>query len=758
MDTALFLSHLTSLPSYKNQIVHIEHITSRKAEYGELDHSLHSTLRSYLQANELLPLYSHQAQAMNLVYQGKNIMVVTPAASGKTLCYNIPVLDALLGGVGGRALYIFPTKALAQDQLRGLRNLLSEFSALTCATFDGDTPAEQRSEIKKKADIVLTNPDMLHFGILPNHQSWVRLFRRLKFIVVDEAHIYRGVFGSHLSHVLRRLRRLCALYGTEPQFICCSATIANPREHIERLVGLPFEVIDRDGSPHGARDFVFWNPPLIDDAKSTRRSVNSEATTIFTELVRWGIRSLTFARTRKLTELIYIRAREQLSQQSLESQIKPYRGGYLAEERREIERQLFEGQLRGVVTTTALELGVDIGDLDATVLSGYPGSIASTWQQAGRSGRGYEPAISFLLAMDNPLDQYLMRHPDFFFRESFENALTDPNNLHILKPHLLCAAWESPLNDEDGKLFGPNFAQAKEELEERGLLRNRNGLGYLSPTITYPAEDISIRSASTQYYTVIDVSQGNREIETVEGSVAFSQLHPGAVYLHQGQTYLVIELDPVAHIACVTPTDVPYYTQAKEISDLRIVEPHREKSIGGVNVYLGEVEVTATVIGFKKKIQFTEEVIQESPLNLPPQLFQTVALWFDIPGQAVDGLVRKHLDLAGGLHAVEHAAIGVLPLFALCDRNDIGGVSTPFHPDTGKPQIFIYDAHPGGIGIAERGFDVVKELWQTTLKVVVECPCHDGCPSCIQSPKCGNNNQPLDKKAAKLLLEELVRR
>jgi DEAD/DEAH box helicase domain-containing protein len=364
--------------------------------------------------------------------------------------------------------------------------------------------------------------------------------------------------------------------------------------------------------------------------------------------------------------------------------------------------------------------------------------------------------MSFLLAMDNPLDQYLMRHPDFFFRKSSENALTDPDNLYILKPHLLCAAWESPLDDGDERLFGPSFAQAREELEERSLLRNRNGREYLSPTMTYPAQGVSIRSASTRYYTVIDVSEGNREMETVEGSIAFSQLHPGAIYLHQGQAYMVTELDPVAHAAYVTPTDVPYYTQARELNDLRILGQSRRKSIGGVNVCLGKVEVTTRVIGFRKKMQFTEEVIGESPLDLPPQLFQTVALWFDVPGGAMERLIQKHLDLAGGLHAVEHAAIAMLPLFALCDRNDIGGVSTPFHPDTGKPQVFIYDAHPGGIGIAEKGFELVKELWETTLKAIEECPCREGCPSCIQSPKCGNNNQPLDKEAAKLLLRELV--
>jgi DEAD/DEAH box helicase domain-containing protein len=458
-----------------------------------------------------------------------------------------------------------------------------------------------------------------------------------------------------------------------------------------------------------------------------------------------------------LTELIYIRAREHLTQQALAGKIKPYRGGYLPEERREIEHQLFNGQLTGVIATTALELGIDIGDLEATILSGYPGSIASTWQQAGRSGRGLKPALSFLLALDNPLDQYLMRHPEFFFHKNFENALTNPDNLYILKPHLLCAAWESPLNDDDEQLFGSSFIPAREELARNGLLKNRRGQWYPSPNIAYPAENISIRSTSSRYYTVIDISQDNREMETVEETIAFSQLHPGAIYLHQGNTYLITELDPGAHIAYAIPTDVPYYTQAQEISDLAILEVNREKPVGRVKAYLGRVEVTTRVIGFKKKMQFTEEVIEDNFLNLPPQLFQTVALWFDVPEGAAEQLRDRHLDLAGGLHATEHAAISMLPLFALCDRNDIGGISTPLHPDTGKPQVFIYDAYPGGIGIAEKGFDLIEKLWEATLKAIEECPCRDGCPSCIQSPKCGNNNQPLDKEAAILLLRELVR-
>ena len=758
MNTSAFLRHLTTQPTYSDQIAHIEHIPLRDASYAELDKPLVSSLQDCLDQHGLLPLYTHQAEAVNNARKGRNVMVSTSSASGKTLCYNIPVLEAILTEPGSRALYLFPTKALAQDQLRGLRELfylpplrIEEFD-----TFDGDTPQTERPEIRKRARIILTNPDMLHIGILPNHQSWSRLLRHLRYVVVDEAHIYRGVFGSHVACVLRRLRRLCQLYGSDPQFICCSATIANPGEHAERLAGLPFTVVDNDGSPHGGKDFVFWNPPIIDEARSVRHSANSEATNLFTELVSCGIRSLTFARSRRLTELIYTYSRRRLAETvpTLAGRIKAYRAGYLPQERRQIEQELFSGQLLGVVATTALELGIDIGDLEATVLTGYPGSIASTWQQAGRSGRGRDRSLSFLIGLDNPLDQYFMRHPDFFFQKGFENALVNPDNAYILRAHLLCAAWELSLSSDE-EIFGSTFGQRKAELEELGVLRERRQRWYLSPRIAYPAQGINIRSSSGENFDVIDTSTDSL-LETVEASVAFFQIHPGAIYLHQGESYLVTDLDLDNRTACAVPTSASYYTQTKEIEDLRIVKRTRSRSCGRVNVYLGEVEVTNTVVGFKKKAQFTEEVIGEEPLDLPPQHFPTVALWFDLPPGAVARLDKEQLDFAGGLHAAEHAAIAILPLFALCDRNDIGGVSTPLHPDTGRAQIFIYDAYPGGIGIAEKGFDLVEELWQATLKTIIECPCREGCPSCIQSPKCGNNNKPLDKKAAQILLEGLL--
>jgi len=761
MDTTAFINYLQSLENYNGQIAYVEHIRPRGAKYGVLDKPLSVNLQGCLDKNGMNSLYTHQADAINLTRQNKNVMVATSSASGKSLCYNIPVIEALLTETRSRALYLFPIKALAQDQLRVLKELFHPglLDSEDLATFDGDTPPGERAEIRKQARIILSNPDMLHIGILPNHQIWSIFLRNLKYVVIDEAHIYRGVFGSHLAGVLRRLRRLCELYGSKPQIICCSATIANPGEHAEQLTGLPFSVVDNDGSPLGSKEFVFWEPPIIDKAKSTRRSANSEATDLFTELVSQSIRTLAFARTRRLTELIYTYSRDRLaeSNQLIAKRIAAYRAGYLPKERRQIEKKLFGGQLLGVVATIALELGIDIGDLEATVLTGYPGSVASTWQQAGRSGRGKESSLSFLIGLDNPLDQYFMHHPEAFFQKSFENALVNPDNHYILRAHLLCAAWEMPLSDDDEGYFGPRFIEERAGLGEEGLLREhrRNRKWYLSPSIAYPAQAINIRSTSRENFALIDTSTGTL-LETVDASVAFFQIHPGAVYLHQGESYLVSRLDLAGHTAYAAPTTASYYTQTKEIEDLRILNSIKSRSCGPVKVYLGEVEITNNDVGFKKKAQYTEEVIGEEPLDLPPLKFSTVALWFDLPSKAIALLDKAQLDFAGGLHATEHAAIAMLPLFALCDRNDIGGLSTALHPDTGNAQVFIYDAYPGGIGITEKGYDLIEDLWRATLEVIITCPCDDGCPSCIQSPKCGNNNKPLDKRAALVLLQGLL--
>jgi DEAD/DEAH box helicase domain-containing protein len=488
-----------------------------------------------------------------------------------------------------------------------------------------------------------------------------------------------------------------------------------------------------------------------------RRSANSEAAMLFSELIRNDIRTLAFSRTRRLTELVASYSKKRLAELSPShvNRIKAYRAGFLPQQRRLIEQELFSGMLTGVVATNALELGIDIGNLEATILTGYPGTIASTWQQAGRSGRRNDESLSIMVAFDNPLDQYLMRHPEFFFGKSFENAIINQQNPYILQAHILCAAWESPLSGDDDTFFGTEMTEVVEALEKQGALKQKRRHWYLAPSISYPAQDVNIRATSGDNVTLID-SSTSLPLETIEMNNALFQLHPGAIYLHQGESYLVTNLDLASHTAYAKPAQVSYYTVAKDITDLHIIKTTHKKKYGRVNVCLGQVEVTTTIVGFKKKAQFTEEVIGEEPLDLPPQHFPTVALWFDLPPNIINSLAKAELDLAGGLHAAEHATIAMLPLFAMCDRNDIGGVSTLFHPDTGKAQIFIHDGYPGGVGIAEKGYELVRQLWQTTLDMIAECPCQEGCPGCIQSPKCGDNNEPLDKKAARMILEGLL--
>ncbi|MBI4297467.1 MAG: DEAD/DEAH box helicase [Chloroflexi bacterium] len=756
MDSLAFLERLMCLPRYRGQAEHVELIPPRQPNFVQPEPPPPPPLLKALERTGQWPLYSHQAQSLALAREGHNIMVATGTASGKTLGYNLPVLEGL--GKGGRAFYLFPTKALAQDQRRALEELTRAGGLdVPFDTFDGDTPSELRAAIRRQAHIIITNPDMLHLGILPNHALWASFLSRLKYVVADEAHVYRGVFGSHVALVLRRLRRLARHYGSHPQFILCSATIANPKEHAERLTDLPFQVIDEDGSPYGGKRFVLWNPPFL--GQDVRGSANSEATFLLAELITQGIRSLGFARTRRLAELIclYLKKRLARDDPSLAERVSPYRAGYLPDERRRIEQGLFQGQLMGAVSTTALELGVDIGDLGATVLAGYPGSIASTWQQAGRSGRrGTTESLSFLVGMDNPLDQYLMHHPEALFGKPHEHALINPSNPHILQPHLLCAAWEAPLTSLDEGIFGSGYAKAVAQLEAKGLLRFRARRYYLSPHVRYPTQDINIRSASSRSYTLVNASRGNTLMETIEEATAFFHIYPGAIYLHQGEAFLVTSLDLASMTAYATPHKADYYTDTIDTTEIAVHEVLGAKRAGTVQAFLGRVTVTTHVAGFKRKRIYTDEVIGVIPLDLPPQSYSTVALWFDIPEGMEMSLTREGLDFAGGLHAAEHATIALLPLYALCDRNDIGGVSTPLHADTGKSQVFIYDAHPGGTGIAEKGYEMMGELWQATLKAIEECPCQEGCPSCIQSPKCGNNNEPLDKKAATRILIALL--
>ncbi|MFC1872299.1 DEAD/DEAH box helicase [Chloroflexota bacterium] len=760
METSEILDYLQKAAEYQGQMVHIEHLEDKPARLGQLDHTLPLPLIACLKEKGTWPLYSHQAEAVNHARLGRNVMVSTSSASGKTLCYNLPVMSALFTDPAARAIYLFPTKALAQDQLRNLHSTFCPDILLVreIDTFDGDTPYAERNDLRKRTRLIITNPDMLHVGILPNHQSWVSFFRRLRFVVVDEAHFYRGVFGSHVAGILRRLRRVCNQYGAQPQLILSSATVANPAEHAEMLAGLAFSLVAEDGSPKGRKKFVFWNPPLTDEKKAKRRSASSEAAYLFTALVAAGIRTLTFVRSRRLVELVYINARQKLSEidEKLAELIRPYRAGYLTKDRRKTEKALFGGELLGVVATNALELGIDSGDLEATVLAGYPGTISSTWQQAGRSGRGGRGSTSFLVGADNPLDQYLMNNPDAFFQKNYENVLINLGNPYILRAHLLCAAWEKPLVTADADIFKVDINTEIEALEAESLLKKRGNRWFLSPALSNPAYRVGIRSATGREYQIINEAD-NSLLETVEADTAFFQVHRGAVFLHQGESYVISKLDLESRMAYAGAKKTDYYTQTRDITDLKIINRRRVKRTGTVDVYMGDVEVTTTVLGFKKKARYTEEVVGEEGLELPPQTFFTVALWFDLPKEAVSAIDAAGQDYAGALHATEHAAIGVLPLFAMCDRNDIGGVSTPLHADTGRAEIFIYDAHPGGIGIAEKGFDMITELWQATKRVIDECPCAEGCPSCIQSPKCGNNNQPLDKAGALTLVTGLLR-
>jgi DEAD/DEAH box helicase domain-containing protein len=788
-DPVGFLDSLRQARGYSGQLVHVTTVPARAARYGRLAERLSPPVVAALNAAHAEQLYTHQAEAINEALAGHHLVVATSTASGKTLCFNVPVLEALARDPLARALYLYPTKALAQDQLGKFNGFAKGAGAgivnPLAATYDGDTPQAARARLRKSARVLLTNPDMLHAGILPNHPLWAEFFRHLQYVIIDEAHIYRGVFGSQVACVLRRLRRVCALYqaagpsvsagrrargvrsGATTQFIATSATIANPAEHFELLTGLQAKVITDDGSPHGPRTFALWNPPFLDKAHTARRSANHEASELFTSLVSHGVRTIAFARARVVAELLLRYSRQQLqkSKPELADRIAAYRAGYMKDERRRIERELFGGRLLGVLATSALELGIDVGGLDASLMVGYPGTIASLWQQAGRAGRGSDPALSTLIGLDNPLDQYYMRHPEQLLGRPQENALLDPDNVYILQRHLPCAAHETPLRvpqegdttngQDDEKLFGPGFVDAMISLENSGILRY-TGDKWVYTQNDYPSQDVSLRDAEGDRFAVLDASNDYKMIEELSASTAPQRVHPGAIYLSQGDSYLVTEYSADLRHAIVKPVNADYYTQPRELNDVRVIRSTRHRELPSVAAYLGRVRVRSQVIGFRKLQQFSEANLGDETLEMPVSEYETVALWWDLPPDLPALLAARGLDPLGGIHAVEHAAIGILPLFAMCDRWDIGGLSTPRHPDTEQAQIFIYDGFPGGVGIAEKGFELLPELWAATLDVVQNCACADGCPACVQSPKCGNFNQPLDKHAAVLILQRLL--
>ncbi len=738
-------------------LIHVERLPARPASLAEPVTPIPHEVRRLLGVEEL---WSHQAEAIDLVRSGRSVVVATGTASGKSLCYQAPAAEAVADPCRpGSTLALFPTKALAQDQLRAIS--APGFPGLVAATYDGDSSTAERTWVRRHANVVFTNPDMLHCGLLPHHARWATFLMRLSYIVVDELHVFRGVFGTHVAHLLRRLRRVCALYGADPTFVFCSATIGQPGQLASALCGLNVEEITGDGSPRGERLFALWNPPLVDEAVGARVSANSTTSDLVTELVSRDCRTLAFCGSRKGTELVAADIARRLPS-ALASSVRPYRGGYLTTERREIEAELFSGRLRGVVATSALELGVDIGGLDACVLNGFPGTIASMWQQAGRAGRERQPSLAVLVASQDQLDQYLMAHPAEVFTRPPERAVVNPSNRFILDPHLACAAFEHPLGHDDARYWGDDLDDGVRRLvlSDRLLLRQRSRSGRRDVRGVwagrgFPAHGMGLRSGSSVEYRIA-LADGTL-VGTVDEGRAFEVVHPGAIYLHRGTAYRVVQLDLDELVAVVVPAAGDEYTQPRTDTTIRILDTDAKRPVGRIDLCLGSVEVTSQVIGYQCRDSFTGDLLDSEELELPPSRLITRGLWWVVRPRVLRSARIERAAVPGTLHAIEHAAIGILPLFTICDRWDVGGVSAAWLEDTGAPTIVIYDGTAGGSGIAELGYGAADQHLATTLELLVSCPCEAGCPSCVQSPKCGNGNEPLDKAGAIALLDEAIR-
>jgi DEAD/DEAH box helicase domain-containing protein len=732
------------------RLVHDDLYPARSARLVSVPSELGPSVRGALDEAGLGALYAHQAQALEAAFSGPTI-ITTGTASGKSLCFQLPTLEVLTADPTARALYLYPTKALAQDQARAL-NSFGLRKAIRPAIYDGDTPRAERAAIRKRANVILTNPDMLHVGILPHHAAWDELLANLAFVVVDEAHVYRGVFGSHVGNVLRRLRRVAAIHGTEPRFLLASATIANPLELAERLTGLDhFRLIDNDAAPQAERRVAVWNPPLLDEKLGMRGSALYEAAEVFSELVAAGARTICFMKSRKGVELILRHASDRLAP-DLADRIAPYRAGYTPGQRHEIQRRLSAGELLGVVATDALELGIDIGELDAAICVTFPGTVASLkqmWGRAGRRGRG----LAVYIAGEDALDQFFCRHPDEFLTRPVESAILDPQSPEIYAEHLICAAHEAPLSEADAPILGERWREYAEELTLAGFLRERVTGFVPRRADDYPAARVALRSASADSFLLIDVSSGEL-IGTIEAGRAYATIHQGAVYLHMGRSYSVLELDLAGRRALLEPFTGDYFTQAKRESMTYVERLHEQRDTLGVTLSFGDVVYSETVIGYQRKALQDHQVIDFQTLDLPTVEFPTRALWYELD-EVIAAEPFPADQLLGALHALEHGQIAVLPLIAMCDRWDIGGLSTNAHPQTGGPTIFIYDGHPGGVGITRRGYEEFERLVGDARRLIGECPCQSGCPSCVQSPKCGNLNEPLSKRGALELLHRL---
>lgn len=746
MSISGLLQSIKSSRSYENQIVHIEDISQRQPEHAYVE--LKPLINYALDQMGIKQLYCHQAEAIMHVRAGKDIVLVTSTASGKSLSYMIPIFEMVMTYPKATALYIAPLNALVNDQLKSFLELRDEMGIdANISRYVGTMSDDEKREVRYgNPQIILTNPEMIHLSFLPWNHIWKRFLSNLKFIVVDESHYYRGVVGSNMANLLRRLNRVCTYYGAHPRYICCSATIGNPGEHTAALTGRDVTVIDKDGSGRGHQKFVFWNPPFYvnEQGFSIRRSTFGESLSLFNRFIQYGLQTIAFTRSRQAAERMYVASRSSLREKGLTEKISPYRAGYFGKEREEIEKKLSDGSLRGVISTNALELGIDIGGLDACIIDGYPGTVMSTRQQAGRAGRGSGESIVALVAGSNALDQYYMRYPKEFFERNCEEAVLNVSNPYIQTGHVLCAAKEIPLTRKDEKYFGSGLSRIIELLEGEGLLTGGDSKSAVDPN---PHGQVSIRGIDRDAYSIFAFNGGRRiPIEKdIEKSLAFKEAFEGAIYLHMGTPYHVSRLDHEKKEIHVEETKAEYYTRALVNSEIFIKERYTGKNLPScmdAKAGLGAVEVVEKVTGYKKFRYFSETVLGEYALDMPGLSLETVALWIELPDRFTDLVYKHDLDFAGGIHAIEHAMIAMYPLRLLADRNDVGGVSTPNHIDlNGKCGIFVYDGHRGGVGYAERGYEIITEILEVTLKAIEGCPCSEGCPSCIQSPKCGNHKK-----------------
>jgi len=734
-------------PDLDGELAHLERVGAHGAIFGDLDPPLSDELRNRLSEMGIERLYRHQAKAIGDIRRGQNTVIVAGTSSGKTLCYTIPIAERAIAQPRSTALLLYPTKALAQDQLRSFGKL--GIDSLVAATYDGDTEIDQRQWVRKNANVILTNPDMLHLGILPNHAKWSDFFVRLKYVVVDEMHMFRGIFGSHVALILRRLRRLAAHYGANPIFVFTSATIGNPADLATKLSGLEVGLRDQDDSPSGERLIALWNPPIEDEEQGRRRSAMAEASDLFVDLVRHDHHTIVFSRSRKATELIYVWSRDRLDPDRRD-RIAPYRAGYTTESRRDTEAALFSGDLLGITATNALELGIDVGSLDAAIINTFPGTISSFRQQAGRAGRTQRASVAVLVGGEDALDQYFMNHPRELFDRTPESVVINPSNPLVLQAHVACAAHELPLEPSDSEFLGDDTEEAATALVAEGHLELRRGRlmwAHQQP----PAPRISIRSSGGPTYTI---TSDEGLLGTMEETRAFTDAHAGAVYLHQGETFVVEDLDLSRHDIRVRSGQVDYYTQAKSEKLLEVLQTFESRPLGKLTQHFGTIRVESQVVGYQKKKIGSGETISHEWLDLPASVFETQGVWLEIQESLVGDMSTDRL--LGTLHAAEHAGIAMLPLFAVCDRWDIGGLSTNWHPDLGGPAIFIYEAYPGGAGISPVAFEIGADHWKATRDAINSCPCKSGCPSCVVSPKCGNFNEPLDKRGAVKFLDRAL--